>query len=71
MSILEFSFSDADVIRGRTPELVNPDASDLYKKLRVKFDIAAAVFLASHVGLDDDEFGWEGIRPLGEGSWEE
>lgn len=69
MPVPDFLFSDADVIPGRMPEVSDPNTSDLYKKLKKKFSIGVATFLASHVGFEDDEFEWEGVRPLGQGSF--
>jgi hypothetical protein len=69
MSVPDFSFSNADVNPGRTPNIADPDSSDLFKRLTLKFTRHAASFLASHVGFEDDGFDWEGVRPLGEGSF--
>lgn len=68
MSVPAFSFSDAEVAPGRFTEVVNA-GSDLFKTLKAKFGHKAAIFLASHVGFEDDDYNWEGVRPLGQGAF--
>jgi hypothetical protein len=68
MSVPEFTFSDVDVRTGRTPEVPDTYTSDLLTNLK-KFGQATARLLASHVGFEDEDFDWEGVRPLGQGAF--
>lgn len=65
----DFSFSDANVIVGRTPEVLDKSTSGVSRILIRKFGEQIAAFLASHVGFDDDDHHWEGVRPLGQGAF--
>jgi hypothetical protein len=69
MSLPNFSLSDAEVRPGRTTEVPDSGMSDLFQKLKRKYGVLNAAFLASHVGFEDDDLEWEGVRPLGKGNF--
>ncbi len=69
MSSPYFSFSNANVVLGRTPEVLDKSTSGVFQILIRKFGDQIAAFLASHVGIEDDELDWEGVRPLGQGNF--
>jgi hypothetical protein len=64
MSVSDFSFSDSKVKEGRFTEVVNA-GSNLFHRLKAQYGHVWATFLASHIGFEDDEFDWEGVKPLG------
>jgi hypothetical protein len=68
MFVSDFSFSDAKVEEGRFTEVVNA-GSNLFHRSKAEYGHVWATFLASHIGFEDDEFEWEGVKPLGQGGF--
>ena len=69
MSSPDLSFLNAGVIPGRTPEVLDKSASNVFQQLIRKYNDKTAAFLASHIGFEDDDLDWEGVRPLGHGNF--
>lgn len=69
MSSPDFSFSNAGVIPERTPAVLDGSTSNVFQKLIGKYKDEIAAFLASHIGFEDDDLDWEGVRPLGQGNF--
>lgn len=69
MSLPKFSLSDAEVRPSRTTEIPDRGMSEVFQKLKRKYGLPNAAFLASHVGFEDDDLEWEGVRPLGQGAF--
>lgn len=68
MSVPQISLRAADIVTGEAPEVPEADTSTLFTNLKLKFPEDAR-FLASHVGFDDNDLEWEGVRPLGKGAF--
>jgi hypothetical protein len=69
MALPDFSFSDAEVRPRRTTEIPDSGTSDVFRRLKRKHGLLNAESLASHVGFEDNDLKWEGVRPLGQGAF--